>query len=169
MEEMLAGKSWATKAAKVLHKPNSPSSLEAIWKHGLAGLMESKFIKLTGAEIGQLKHFAKACPPGKADAVLSWAMDNWSLFAKNAEDAAGLKNSPTMPVAGFLLKHANVAMMLWQSATEPKKPTVTISINPIPKPVFVPEPVQLTSHEPPPCDTTDGMSMKELWAEPDEE
>jgi len=161
MEDMLAAETWKEKASKLLHKPNTPSSLELIWKQKFPAVDGKKFVSLTKEDWGRLSQFRKKVPPGNADAILTWVLDNWDAFTKHAEDAAGLKQSPSLPSIGFLLKHVSLATMLWSSATSPKKQEAPTANS-------VLKPVQLISQEPPASGKVK-LTQAELWADPDEE
>jgi len=63
---------------------------------------------------GQLKQFAKLCPPGKAEVVLEHVLRHWLIFIESAEANAGVYKPPATPDVGFLLKQAGIALDLWQ-------------------------------------------------------
>lgn len=63
-------------------------------------------------ELGQLKHFVRACGDDylRAALVMSNAVANWDGFAARARSEAGLRIAPNAPNLGFLLANAQAAM-----------------------------------------------------------
>ena len=146
----------AVKAHKVLHKPNTVEALAFMWKSRLSE--KGGYVVVTPKDRGQLGHFMKACPPGKAEKVLSFVLDDWVGFAKKVESMAGLKIVPTCPSPGFLLKHVDIAVKL----ASPPKPVAKQEATPA---LLIAQSVQLTSHGPEP-EKQYPKSLAEIWADP---
>lgn len=119
------------KAAEKLHQPDKVSGLESTWKAIVAEVYGGFVPAFTTKQRGQMKHFLKACPPGKAVAVLEHCLRGWLGFAKTAETVAGVKGVPARPSVDFLLKHVGVAVNAYLDKSKPKAPP------PKPKPGFV--------------------------------
>lgn len=114
------------KAKKLLHKPDSVQQLGFLWKGTVAEVYETPMVNLSAKSLGQLKHFKNACPEGTAASILSWVIHNWIEFVKAAETDAGVKNTPSKPDVGFLLKYASVAVSVADQST-PKAVVDTIA------------------------------------------
>jgi len=70
------------------------------------------FIPFTKKQLGQLKHFKDACPPGKSAMVLEWAVRHWIEFVKQVEQSSGYQKTPTIPDVGFLLHRTGIAVQM---------------------------------------------------------
>jgi hypothetical protein len=147
----------AVKAQKVLHKPDTPKALGAIWAKRV-NQITGAFVALKGKDFGQLKLFAKACPPGKAEAVLEVVLDDWIMFVKKCESLASAKNTPLIPSVGFLLRYASVAVIF---ATPKQPPPVKHEATAGP---LLTKIVQVTAQlsEPKPDIVT---SLEDIWAD----
>lgn len=120
------------------HKPSpKPVSLTARWLQLIANAMDKFVPPLTLKQQGQLKQFAKVCPPGKAEAIMALAVEQWTEFSVTAQSVAGLKTSPAQPDPGFLLKHAGSAVNFWQEHAKAKPvvaPVIAVTSPPKPSP-----------------------------------
>ena len=161
MEEWEIKQPWKDKAAKLLHKPNAPQTLELLWKEELSAATGGSFVaNLTGKQKGQIGHFRKACPKEAAEKVMIWAIKNWVFFTKRVQVQQSVKFIPAHPTLDFLLQYVGTAVTL---ATPPKTP---------PKHEATPElavdkAVQLTSHAP--KVESHKQTLAEIYADPDEE
>ena len=149
-------KAYADKAMKLLHKPNTPSSLETLWKHKVSEV-HPMLGTIGPKEKGQFKHFRNACPPDAADEVMTWVLNDWSHFSYKVSQGAGVKHAPTLPNLGFLLRHVKIAVTYWAISKSPKKQEAKPAIP-------VDKTVQLTSL----ASKHNVMSWEELLADPDE-
>jgi len=120
MEEWQTKQPWKDKAAKLLHKPNAPQTLELLWKEELSAATGGSFVaNLTGKQKGQIGHFRKACPKGTAEKVMTWTIKNWVFFTKRVQVQQSVKFIPAHPTLDFLLQYVGTAVTL---ATPPKTP-----------------------------------------------
>lgn len=138
-----SGEETGMKAHQVLekiHKPAHEMTLVTLWCAVLAELKGAYVAPFTNKQKGQLKQFAKKCPPGKVELVLEHVLRHWLIFIESAEANAGVYKTPASPDVGFLLKHAGIAINLWQKhVAEPKlAPTTQL----IAEPKKVPEPAE---------------------------
>jgi hypothetical protein len=114
-EDMLKAKSVhdvvsMVKAQTILHKPDSVTTLEFIWKAKVAEAQGSTVV-LKAKERGQLKLFIGLCPPKTSADVLKAVLDDWLGFTNKVEFDTGKKGTPAYPHIGFLLTHASVAVI----------------------------------------------------------
>jgi hypothetical protein len=116
----------ANQVLERIHKPAHEMTLVTLWCAVLAELKGAYVAPFTNKQKGQLKQFAKKCPPGKAELVLEHVLRHWLIFIESAEANAGVYKAPASPDVGFLLKHAGIAINLWQKH--------------VAKPKFVPAP-----------------------------
>lgn len=154
----------AVKARKILHKPNTPKALGMTWAKRVNEITGA-YVAIQPKDLGQFKTFVAKCPPGKAEAVLEHVLDDWIMFAKKCETMAGVKNTPTVPNLDFLLKYANVAVILaTPKKAPPMKHEATIGLSSASK-------MQLVSPSPPnpKPEVKKPQSLAEIWADPDEE
>jgi len=98
------------KAQTILHKPDSVTTLEFIWKAKVAEAQGSTVV-LKAKERGQLKLFIGLCPPKTSADVLKAVLDDWLGFTNKVEFDTGKKGTPAYPHIGFLLTHASVAVI----------------------------------------------------------
>jgi hypothetical protein len=115
-----------------IHKPAHEMSLVILWQQTLAELKGLFVGPFTNKQRGQLKQFAKLCPPGKAELVLEHTLHHWLVFITAAETHAGAYKTPASPEVGFLLQYAGIAINLWHKhVTKPKfVPTVQLIAGP---------------------------------------
>jgi hypothetical protein len=122
-------------AAKAKPPKAGPKSLGQVWVEAVAK-KTGKFVPpLTAKAHGQLKQFAKHCPQDPAGA-LGYAIDQWGQVCNDAETLNGAWNTPALPDAGFVLKHAGVVINLWLSQQKAK------AVAPAPKPPAAPAPAK---------------------------
>lgn len=110
--ELLAQAPSKPAAAKPKGKVTT-HDLDKAWRESVSQAISGYVPPLTQKQIGMLKHFANACPPGTAEAVLRHVVDNWMDFAVKVQVAAGFKTVPTAPSIDFLLKHVGVGVNLY--------------------------------------------------------
>lgn len=99
-------------------------SLSSAWPKLVSAATEEYVPPLTVKERGQLKLLIGKCPPGKAMAVLEFAIGHWIEFGKRVEHDAGIKSSPGKPRIDFLLKYAGTAVNMLSE----DQPTVHVPI-----------------------------------------
>lgn len=101
----------AKKGAKHQAKigPDKISQLEHTWKSILA-VQNGYQVGWVGKQRVQMLQFMKLCPPGKADAVLTHVLKNWTSFVLACELKTGAFNTPSEPTPWFLLKHVQIAI-----------------------------------------------------------
>ena len=142
------------KANKMLHKPDG--GFGQLWAENLSRLTGVTQPMPSLKQIGQLKAFAKKCPPETGKAVLKNALANWLAFTKRVEQDAGIKTTPAKPNIDFLLKHVSIAVMFALPAQQSKQPAKHEALS-------VAKTMQLTSlsaeDEPP-------MTLAEIHSEP---
>jgi len=104
--------------AQATSKPHPAESvhmgkLQEAWVDAVSAATDAYVAPLTSKQKGQLKHFVAACPPGTAEKVLRYAVDQWLNFATKVQVEAGWKTVAMSPSLDFLLKHAGIAVNLW--------------------------------------------------------
>jgi hypothetical protein len=156
MADNFKNEGWKAKSMKVLHKPNTSSSLETIWKHKVSET-DPLLIKIGKKERGQFTHFRNACPPDAADEVLTWVLDNWAHYAYKVAGYKALQKVPTAPDLGFLLLYDNIAVSCWNLSKAPKKQEAKPAIS-------VDNPVQSSSL----ASKHKTVSMDDLLADPED-
>jgi hypothetical protein len=86
------------------------TSLQYRWQQIVATVYGGFVPTMTLKQRGQLRLVAKACPAGKAAAVLDAVLHDWGDFAGQVKQQAGLTTAPSKPDVGFLLKHVGIAV-----------------------------------------------------------
>jgi hypothetical protein len=86
------------------------AKLETLWKQVVAREFGGFVPAFFGKEMGQMKTFAMAVPPGKAALVMTTCIQNWVDFADRAKNDAGAFKTPAHPQVGFMLKYVGVAV-----------------------------------------------------------
>jgi hypothetical protein len=99
------------KAAQQLHKPlKGVQALSLVWLEAVKPYFPDKApMKLTGKQIGQLKIFHDACPPGMRTAILKRVVAEWTKFTNRVEQDTGYAHAPYTPTLGFLAQYAHIA------------------------------------------------------------
>ena len=153
----------AVKAQKILHKPNSASGLEFIWKKRVSEITNAPVV-VKKLEFFQLAQFLKLCPPGKAEAVLNHVLDDWIKFVKQCEMMDAATHTPSIPRVGFLLNHVSAAVILAEPPKlTPKKHEAKGACSGSTVPLVSPSPPK------PEPEVKKPQSLAEIWADPDEE
>lgn len=111
-------------------------SLAAAWRAAVIEHYDCYVAPLTHLQMGQLKHFRNACPPGAgtAELVISCVVGSWGDFAAIAATDVDLASEPPRPSIGFLLKCVGTAVNFWlheqkkadDEAAKAKKPPVPV-------------------------------------------
>jgi hypothetical protein len=113
-----------------IHKPE-PKTLADVWVQTLSEIQGQYVPPLVKVDCVKLRHFGKACPEGKAFAILEFNLRHWSTFIQTVKAHAGDHTVPVSPHVGFLLKHVALAVMDWQNE---QAPVQTIAQAPKPRP-----------------------------------
>ena len=139
-------------SSKVLKKPPAASLAER-WRDVYLEVHGGYVVPLTLKQKGQLKHFGKVCPPGKAADIVEYALRHWLIFTEAAESDAGAYNTPAKPSIDFLVKYVAVAVQI--AAPKPAPTGYQAKLHPIP-------PVQLTAQ--PPAAGSEKATLDEVLA-----
>lgn len=121
----------AGKKAAAPKEPNSVAALQHTWRTVVSEVYGSYVPPFTMKQVGQLKHFLKACPEGKATAVMETAVRDWAGFVGHVKSQAGINQVPAAPSVDFLVKHVGHAVDFStpkQAQPEAVKPKATQSV-----------------------------------------
>lgn len=139
---------------------NGKIAIPRLWVRLLAAKYpDGDFIPaLTQREAGQLKQLDTRSE-GRGEQIVRWVIPNWLEFVTAVKSEMGWKDVPSKPSIGFLLQNVSIAANM----SAPKKPAKKYET---PKPVIVPQPVQLISPAKEPQATK--LTMAEILATLDE-
>ena len=115
---------------KPVKKGQTIPPFHSVWSKAVADATGDYQTPLTAKKMGQLKHFAKACPPGKSEIVALTIIGDWHLFTQTVKSATGQFTLPSKPSIEFALKHVQQAVSFWggqkqtEETPEPEAPAV---------------------------------------------
>lgn len=104
---------------KPVKKGQTTTPFHSVWSKAVAEVTGEYQVPLTQKKKGQLRHFEKACPKGKAELVALTIIENWHLFTKTVKAATGQFTLPSKPSIDFALKHVQHAVAYWISQENP--------------------------------------------------
>ena len=102
--------------------PINDSTLEALWKRlesERTGIPQPGF---TGKEKGQLKHFVNRVGAGRARSVMEKVLQDWIPYCEHVRARAAIREAPTTPQLGFLLRFCREAATF--AEPKPEEPVV---------------------------------------------
>lgn len=166
--EIPSDKTWIKKLDTDRNKGSKPGQLELAFKTAWSETYPGEYLTpMTSKQLGQLKQFAAASPPGQASKVIDWCVRNWSIFTSFAEYNHGAFKSPKRPTVGYLLQNVQSAVNGSKEHTQtPEKPSMpqkqVFQLLSAPEPPQPPQPIdpddlpmtldELKKHMFPECD-----------------
>jgi len=112
--------SWAGKGPKHDYVPPSVGNkLQKVWHSSI----EEYTHPWTQETLGKATHFGKTLGFEKAKAVMEYVLVHWLDYCQRVKSDVGLYKAPVKPSVGFLLKHAEVAVNMFEGSTGLNSPS----------------------------------------------
>lgn len=96
-------------------KPDGGFVLYGVWKsYCVANKIAAPYH--SAKFLSQLKYLMKCWPEGQAQPILAFTLSNWFDFTYATKETQGAFNTPGAPQIAFLMKHAHVAVDVWNKS-----------------------------------------------------